>query len=49
MGEAEFGLSICKKIAELHGGNLKIDSEEGYGTTVYFDLELNTPSDVEME
>lgn len=40
MGEAEFGLSICKKIANLHGGELKIESKEGYGTRVYFDLEL---------
>lgn len=32
------GLSICKKIVELHGGNIWIESEQNKGTSVYFTL-----------
>jgi signal transduction histidine kinase len=32
------GLAICRKIVNLHGGNLTISSEEGRGTTVQVDL-----------
>ncbi len=34
LGGAGLGLSLCKKVAELHGGNIGIQSEEGKGTTV---------------
>ncbi len=32
------GLSVCKKIIERHGGEIKLDSEVGRGTTFYFRL-----------
>ena len=37
-GGTGIGLSLCKKIVELHGANLYIESEENFGTRVYFDL-----------
>ena len=33
-GGAGLGLSLCRKIVELHGGKLRIDSKEGEGTRV---------------
>ena len=33
-GGAGLGLSLCRKIVELHGGKLRIDSKEGKGTRV---------------
>ena len=32
------GLANCKKIVEIHGGNLWLESKEGEGTTFYFTL-----------
>lgn len=32
------GLAIVKKIVDTHGGNIRIDSDVGKGTTVYFTL-----------
>jgi signal transduction histidine kinase len=31
---AGLGLSLCKRMTELHGGELRIKSEVGIGTTV---------------
>ncbi len=35
---AGLGLSICKKLIELMGGNISVESEMGKGTTVYFTI-----------
>ena len=39
-GGSGIGLSLCKKIVELHGGQLDIISEECIGTTVSFSIRL---------
>jgi signal transduction histidine kinase len=40
------GLPICRRIVEEHGGEFRIESTVGIGTTIYIDLpvpETNTP------
>lgn len=32
------GLAICRKIVEVHGGNIQLDSKVGQGTTILFTL-----------
>ena len=39
-GGAGLGLSICKFLVELFGGNIKVNSRIGRGTTFAFDMEL---------
>ncbi len=39
-GGTGIGLSLCKKILNLHNSKLYIESEENVGTKVYFELEV---------
>lgn len=41
------GLALSKSLVELHGGNFKIESVVGEGTTVIFTLPLSPPKVVE--
>ncbi|WP_228372432.1 sensor histidine kinase [Chryseobacterium daeguense] len=38
---AGLGLSLCKEIVELYGGNISVSSEVNKGTTVVFSINLN--------
>ena len=40
---AGLGLSICKRLVELMGGRIALESEEGVGTTVCFSLIFRVP------
>ena len=44
-GGAGLGLSLCRRIAELHQGKLRFESEPGKGTTVTFTTPLQDVDD----
>lgn len=41
IGGAGLGLPICKAVIEAHGGQIRIESEEGNGTTCSFTLPID--------
>jgi len=43
------GLAISKRLIEMHGGRIWLDSEYGHGTTFFFELELGGPPVAALE
>ncbi|MDQ7831035.1 MAG: response regulator [Desulfovibrionaceae bacterium] len=46
---AGLGLAICKRLVELMGGNMTIESKEGVGTTVHFSVSLGIGQQMSAE
>lgn len=43
-GGTGLGLTISKRLVEMHGGKIWIESQEGEGTTVFFTLPIHRPA-----
>ncbi|MDM8539420.1 ATP-binding protein, partial [Desulfobacterales bacterium HSG17] len=46
-GGTGLGLTICKKYAEMLGGNIQVESKPGKGSRFTFDIKLGLPSKIE--
>lgn len=48
-GGSGLGLSICKKLVELYGGTIRVESQLGKGTSFTFEIQLHQSSNQKPE